>query len=155
MLRNLRHRPEQFERLSRQHIEKSKLILNAALSRVMKNKSQAEFKQVRSVIFSLLDSSDRALDGLKYVLVEGRFLDAADDLMKLSGRILERQGNYRLKAALIYAPFAPQKALRAFDLSRDSGADISPHYEQIARLHRSVGNRQMAEKFFELIDLVD
>ena len=141
---------ERLEPLTQQNIEQSKLVLNAALSRVMKAREPKEFRRTRKVIFSLLDSRHPSLQAIKYILIEGRFLDAADALMLTADRALELRGDYLLKAALIYLPFTPQKAVRAFDKAVIANADLSPYYRELAELHRLVGDRRKASHYADL-----
>lgn len=134
------------EKLSVEFISQSKYILNAALIEVLRDKNPRDVQAARHAIFTMLESENNELEAIKYSLIDGRFLDAADELSMLAKKSHENAGDLYLKAATIYAPFLSVKALTAFELAEERGADLSAHHRQLSSLYRRVGEHTKAEK---------
>lgn len=143
------------EKLSEEYIIQAKYILNAALIEVLRDKNPYDVQAAKKVIFSLLESENPEFETIKYSLIDGRFLDAADELSELAKTSLENAGALFLQAGVIFTPFLSVKAIAAFEKAEDSGADLTLHHAQIAKLYRKVGEIRKAEKHDRIADQLD
>ena len=89
------------EALSEAQIHQSKYLLNAAIMSVLRDKNPVDVHVVKQVMFELLESSSPDLEPVKYDLIDGRILDAADHLFFLGQKNLEDRGDYFVKAGLL------------------------------------------------------
>jgi len=134
------------EKLSEEYIIQSKYVLNAALIEVLRDKNPRDVQAARQTIFELLESEDHELESIKYSMIDGRFLDAADELSLLAKRSHEKAGDLYLKAAVIYAPFLSVKSLSAFENAEAKGANLTGHHRQLSALYSRVGEHSKADK---------
>ncbi|NNE57661.1 MAG: hypothetical protein HKN36_06095 [Hellea sp.] len=135
------------EKLSDEYISQSKYILNAALMEVLRDKNSYDVQAVKQITFSILESEDRELETIKHSLIDGLFLDAADELTYLAERSHEKAGKLHLQAAVLYLPIISTKALSAFEKAEAEGTDLTDYALQLSNLYRRMGDPEKSQKY--------
>ncbi len=130
------------ETLSKEYIQQSKYILNAAIIEVLRDKNPDDVAKAKATIFEILESEEVIYDPIKYTLIDGRFLDGAAELAYLARRSPDLAPELYRQSGVLFAPFMALKAIQSFEQAETHDADLSHHHSQIARLYEKLGDEK-------------
>jgi len=148
--KNLEQGVQPLEQLSVERIRQSKYILNAAIIEVLRDSHPEDVSVAKKLIFDILDAKNSDLESIKYALIDGRFLDAAQELFFKAGLNPEISGTLYKHSGVLYAPFMSLKAIEAFELAEKNKAELGPHRSQMARLYSRMADEKNAKIQAEL-----
>ncbi len=141
------------KKLSDESISQSKYILSAALIEVLRDRNPNDVKALKEVIFWVLEKSEDAFEVMKYSIVDGRILDAADEMVLLAKRSQNSaslaeglRGELFFKAGILYRPFVTFKALTCFENALQANIDAKLCHAEIGRVYRRLGDITRAVK---------
>jgi len=134
------------EQLSDEYIRQSKYILNAAIMEVLRDRNPEDVATAKALIFEILEDTDHLYERVKYALIDGRFLDAAEQLFDKAERSPDIAAKLYRQSAILYAPFMSLKAIQAYEKADLERAELGPYRAQMARLYHRLADIKNAEK---------
>jgi len=132
------------EEFTEESIERSKYVLKAAIIESMRHCNPDDVRAFQMTVFDLLEDSAKSLEHIRYMLLDGRFLDAAQDLGRMGRNDENNAPKLFIASARLYAPLMTFQAIQAFEAAMELEADLKEHHVQISRLYERLGDMKRA-----------
>lgn len=146
-------RVQELKKLSQESISQSKYILSSALIEALRDHNPDDIKALKETVYWALEKPDDIFEPMKHSIIDGRILDAADQMAELAKQGVKSasltaglRGELFFKAGILYRPFLTFKALNCFENALQADVDAKLCHREIGRVYRRLGDVTRAVK---------